>query len=373
MATRYKAFSHYHHHVVSLMHHWHMHNYEMHLRPFNKFLNILRGVYEWKTHRIVLKSRPFLVRLNTSAICNFRCPPCLKKESFKLKPGQSREPFIMSMETYDNILNVAGPYAQRMTFHITGEPLMNSRLFDMVKKAHERKIFTYFSTNYNLMTPELITAMFDSGLSKIKIAFDGFTQKTYDTYRVGGDVEKLKRLIALTMEEKRRRKARHPMVEVQIITFHHVMPEIDEIKQFCREQGVDQIMSIPDGCNFDGHHTKEVNGTPYKHCFWPWLQAAVDSDGNVFPCGQDFDGLLPLGNVNNESFDSIWNGELYRETRLFLSGKAPKRDDLDLHCYKCPSGFGKSGKWVLPMGTPLLLRNKKEADTFSQPPVNREN
>lgn len=350
----------YHHHVVSLLHHWRMHGYELHLRPFHKVLNVIRSICEWKIHRVHVKSRPLIIRLNTSAICNLRCPPCLVKESFHLKPGQSREEYLMTQKTFDKILSEAGPNAQRMTFHITGEAMMNPGLFDMVKKAHEQKIFTYFSTNYNLMTPELLASMFDSGLSKIKIAFDGFSQKTYEKYKVGGDVEKLKKMIILTMEEKRRRKTKYPVVEVQIIMFRHVIPEVDQIKQFCMEQGVDHIMCLPDGCNFDGSHEKAIIGKPLKHCFWPWLHAAVDSNGNVFPCGQIFDGLVPYGNINNESFDSIWNGELYRETRLFLSGKSKKRDDLKLQCYDCPSGFGKQGLWVLLRGTPILFRDQEK-------------
>jgi len=367
MGTKLFILKNYHHHVVSLIHHWRMHSYELPLRSFHKVLNILQNIYEWKTHKIITKSRPFIVRMNTSALCNLRCPPCINKESFKVKPGQSREPFLMSQKTFDKILSETSKHAQRMTFHITGEAMMNPKLFDMVKKAHERNIFTYFSTNYNLMTPELLSRIFDSGLSKVKIAFDGFTQMTYEKYKVGGDVEKLKQMIALTMEEKRRRRSKHPIVEVQIITFHHVKPEIEQIKQFCQEQGVDRIMCIPDGCNFDGSHEMAIIGKPYRQCFWPWLQTAIDSNGNVFPCGQGFEGLIPLGNVNNESFDSIWNGRLYRETRLFLSDKSPKRDDLQLQCYDCPDNFGKHGLQVLERGTPILSQNQEKLNTLTQP------
>lgn len=352
-----RTFKNYKRHGVSLLHHWHTHGYELQLRPFGKVLNILHGLYEWKTRKSVLKSRPFLMRLDTSSLCNFRCSCCITKESFNLKPDQSRDPYLMSLATFDKIVNETGAYAQRMTFHITGEPMMNTKLFEMVKKAHERKIFTYFCTNFNLMTPALLSQLFESGLDKLRISFDGFSQEAYSTYRVGGDVEKLKQAIAMTMSEKRRRRASFPVVEVQIIMFSHVQPEIDQIRRFCQEHGVDQIITMPDGCNFDGSHALTVQGKPYTGCFWPWLNMVVDTKGFVYPCGQGFDGRLPYGNVNAHSIDSIWNNELYMETRRFLSGKSARRGDLNLQCYNCPDGFGAKGPVVMSKGTPYIYRD----------------
>jgi MoaA/NifB/PqqE/SkfB family radical SAM enzyme len=356
MSLTERTFKNYKGHGVSLLHHWKTHGYEFPLLPIRKPLNILHGLYEWKSHKSVLKSMPFLVRLNTSEICNLRCSCCRLKNSFNLKPGQSRDQYVMNLDTFDKVLSQTGAHAQRMTFHISGEPMMNPNLFKMVRKAHERKVFTYFSTNFNLMTPALLPELFESGLDKLRICFDGFSQEVYETYRVGGDVEKLRQAIAMTMEEKRRRGAPRPVVEVQIILFAHVQPEVDQIKRFCKEQGVDQIIMIPDGCNFDGSHVLTVQGKPYTGCFWPWLNMVLNFDGAVYPCGQGFDGRIPYGNVNRESVASIWNNELFTETRRFLSGKSPRRADLNLQCYNCPDGFGYQGPVVMSKGEPYLHR-----------------
>lgn len=346
-------------HGVSLLHHWRTHGYEFPLRPILKPLNLLHCLLEWKTRQAVLKSRPFLVRLDTSAICNLYCTCCRLKESFNLQPGQSREAYLMSLKTFEAVLSQVGSHAQRMTFHITGEPMMNPKLFDMVKMAHDKKIFTYFCTNFNLMSPVLLPRLFESGLDKLRISFDGFSQEAYSIYRVGGDVEKLKKGIAMTMAEKRRRGATRPVVEVQIITFQHVQPELPQIKQFCQEHGVDQILTMPDGCNFDGSHVLCVQGKPYTGCFWPWINIVVNSNGSVFPCGQGFDGRLPYGNVNKDSLATIWNNELFTETRRFLSGQSPRREDLKLGCYNCPDGFGIPGPVVMSKGVPHLFRKPK--------------
>lgn len=346
-------------HGVSLMHHWRIHAYNLRLFPIRKPLNILHSLYEWKTHKTFLKSRPFLIRLNTSAICNLKCPCCRTKESFNLKPGQSREPYLMSLEIFEKVLSQTRSLTQRMSFHITGEPMMNTKLFEMIKMAHKQKIFTYFCTNYNLMTEAHLSQIFESGLDKLRICFDGFSQDAYNKYRVGGNVEKLKQAIAMTMKEKRQRKASRPVVEVQIIRFLHVQPELSQIKQFCDEHGVDRIFSIPDGCNFDGSHKLTVQGKPYTGCFWPWVSMIVDSDGSVYTCGQGFDNMTPFGNVKTDTIDSIWNNELYKETRQFLSGKSNKKEDLNLFCNNCPDGFGYNGPVVMSKGEPYLSQIQK--------------
>jgi radical SAM protein with 4Fe4S-binding SPASM domain len=267
----------------------------------------------------------------------------------------------MSSDVFDRVISQVGSYAQRMTLHITGEPMMNSRLFEMVRRAHERKIFTYFSTNYNLMTAELLPQLFESGLDKIRICLDGFTQESYGKYRRGGNVEKLKQAIAMTLEERRRRGASRPVVQVQIIKFLHVQQEIPQIRQFCEEHGVDQIFIIPDGCNFDGSDIHVHQGKPYSGCFWPYLTMVIDYDGSVYPCGQGgFDIRSPYGNVKNDAIDSIWNNELYTETRRFLAGRSTKRRDLQLLCYDCPWSFGQEGLLVMPQGEPYLARNRED-------------
>jgi len=360
MNTSEKTLKSYKGHGVSLLHHWRLHGYELQLRPVRKVLNILRALFEWKTRKAEVKSRPCIVRLNTSAVCNLNCPACLKKESFNLAPGQSREPYLMSLNTFDRVLSGAGANAQRMTFHITGEPMMNPRLFEMIKRAHEQKVVTYFSTNFNLVTRAILPKLFESGLDKIRICLDGFSQETYGKYRVGGSVEKVKQGISMVMEEKRRRGASRPMVQVLVITFNHVKPELEKIKTFCHEQGVDQVLMIPDGCNVDGSHVATIQGKPYAGCFWPWVSMVVDADGSVYTCGESFDGRLPYGNVNKDTIDSIWNNEVYTETRRFLSGKSAKREDLKLPCYDCGEHFGTRGTIHLSEDIPMFSRTPEQ-------------
>jgi radical SAM protein with 4Fe4S-binding SPASM domain len=139
-----------------------------------------------------------------------------------------------------------------------------------------------------------------------------------------------------------------------------VKPELDHIKTFCQKQGVDQILMIPDGCNVDGSHFATIQGKPYTNCFWPWVSMVVDADGSVYTCGEGFDGRLPYGNVNKDSLESIWNNDVYTETRRFLSGKSVRRDGLRLPCYECGEHFGTRGTFQLSDDIPMFSRTPEQ-------------
>ena len=62
-----------------------------------------------------------------------------------------------------------------------------------------------------------------------------------------------------------------------------------------------------------------------QYCEFPWTSLTVMADGSVVPCTQDYDCEMTLGNVNNESLESIWNGPKYKQFRQWhISGKFPE-------------------------------------------------
>ena len=65
--------------------------------------------------------------------------------------------------------------------------------------------------------------------------------------------------------------------------------------------------------------------SPWQNCTRPWTTAYVTANGNCLPCcispfaTNNYDSLI-MGNLFQQSFDEIWNGEAYRRFRAkFLS------------------------------------------------------
>jgi radical SAM protein with 4Fe4S-binding SPASM domain len=298
---------------------------------FRRGLNALYAVLHWKMGRCVVSSRPFVVRLDPSAVCNLRCPSCCTPTR-QFRPGQLRR---MTLETFKDIFSKLSEHALRVTFYISGEPMTNPELFEMIKVANENGSYTYFCTNFTLMRERLLEPMFNSGLDRLSVCLDGFSQEAYQKYRINGRVDDLKTGIEMVMRYKRQHGYKRPFFNVFTITFSHVQPEIDQIKNFCKENHVDQLTLRPDESGFDNSHNHKFFPKPYRSCFWPWITANIDADGAVYPCGNSFGNKLSYGNLLRDSMDDIWNGELYVETRKYLSGKSGKKENLDLPCYSC--------------------------------------
>ena len=68
---------------------------------------------------------------------------------------------------------------------------------------------------------------------------------------------------------------------------------------------------------------------PKSICYEPWNRMVIYSNGDVQPCCRW--SLAPLGSFRNQTFDEIWNGNIYKKLRDELSkGNPPAL------CQKCP-------------------------------------
>ena len=334
---------------------------------------MIRAVLDWKIHSTIVRSRPFVVRIEVSATCNLRCLSCsTAKKTFR--PGQIR---MMTLDWFRTIYSQLARYASRVTFYQWGEPMTNPRLFDMVKFTSDRSVFTSLCTNFTLMKENLIEPLFESKLDWLSVCLDGFTQEAYEKYRVNGDVSRVKEGIKMVVRHKKERHSRHPVLNVYTILFKHVLPELNTITTFCKEVGVDLLTFRPDESNtyLDGTYTQEPQ-RPTKRCFWPWLTINIDVDGSVYPCpvafarrksqrdqGPTFSECHtePYGNLLTHSLDEIWNNDLYVETRKYLSGAGRTACSLNLPCYNC-RWYG-TGHTHTPTERPLPLYTIRTKDT----------
>jgi radical SAM protein with 4Fe4S-binding SPASM domain len=298
--------------------------------------NILLSLVEWKTRRTTVRSRPWAIRIEVSRVCNLKCPSCATA-SRKFAPGETR---LMSLQAFQTVFDNVKKAAYRVTFYVSGEPMTNPRLFEMVRIAHLHNCYTYFSTNFTLMRKDLLEPMFRSGLDRLSACLDGFSQAGFATYRQNGDVERVKEGIRLVQDYKRVHGLTRPILNIFTITFSHVQPEMEQVEHFCREQRVDRLTVRPDQMSFDGSHEFVNPRRAYSKCFWPWVSVTANPDGTVYPCPRR---KQSYGNLLEQGIDEIWNGPMYQKTRRFLSGQIAASEAQDLPCVRC-SLFGDSAQ-----------------------------
>jgi len=302
-------------------------------------VHVCHTVAEWKMRRTTCKSRPFAFRIESATNCNLKCPLCPTTYR-KIGRGQARE---MSLKLFSIIHEKIEDFAWRITFYMEGEPMMNPQLFNMVELSTRRgKTFTSFSTNFTLMRKRLLGPLFNSRLDWISISLDGFEQETYEKYRVNGKVQDVLQGIAMTMKYRRQLHLRHPYMEVNMITFSHIPPqEIDRLRSFCADCGVDKFRLRPDQTGLLGPYNRAIERQPASRCHWPWISMSIDVDGSVYACPIALEQRISYGNLGTNSLDEIWNNHLYVATREYLNRDGDDRTDLPhLPCYDC-RWFGK--------------------------------
>ncbi|HSN50803.1 MAG TPA: SPASM domain-containing protein, partial [Bacteroidales bacterium] len=85
--------------------------------------------------------------------------------------------------------------------------------------------------------------------------------------------------------------------------------------------------------NAGGKYTLR-NSMPAR-CLRLWLNPVVTWDGKVVPCCFDKDADYVMGDLNNDSFRSIWNGDKFKEFRKKVLTERGKTDI----CRNCTSGM----------------------------------
>ncbi len=71
-------------------------------------------------------------------------------------------------------------------------------------------------------------------------------------------------------------------------------------------------------------------------CFEPWEKFMVAEDGNVYPCCRyENHPELSLGNIKKQSFQEIWNGDIYRYIRRTINTDNPPKS-----CVTCARKVG---------------------------------
>jgi radical SAM protein with 4Fe4S-binding SPASM domain len=291
-------------------------------------------VLEWKAHRSHCYSRPIAFRVESSGLCNLRCPLC--STTFRTLPaGQPRN---MSLELFETIHAQLKKSAWRLTFYMEGEPMMNPRLFEMIEIATRNPhVFTSFSTNFTLMRERLLAPLFKSRIDWISVSIDGFRQETYEKYRVNGRVEDVLNGIAMTTRFKCASKLNYPYMQVNMITFSHVpADETKALASFCAAHDVDEFRLRPDQTGLLGPYPGPPKRRPARSCHWPWTSMSVDVDGSVYVCPIAFEQRISYGNLGTTTLDELWNNDMYVATRTYLSRKGDDRDGLPkLPCYDC--------------------------------------
>lgn len=292
---------------------------------------------------------PFNISIEPTTSCNLGCPECPSGlKSFTRDTGTLEVDFYEKFlqETHENLIY--------LYFYFQGEPYLHPKFLSLVQEASKQNIYTVTSTNAHFLTPRKAKETVESGLDRILISIDGTTQDTYESYRIGGSLEKViagtKNLVAA----KKALKSSTPHIIIQFLVVKPNEHQIPEILQLGKDLGVDevklktaQIYDYKNGSDLIptldeySRYKKQEDGTYVlknkleNKCWKLWHSCVVTWDGKIVPCCFDKDAKYEMGDLSKHTFESIWRNEAYARFRTQL---VLKRKSIDI-CTNCTEGL----------------------------------
>ena len=327
-------------------------NITCYLKSFTtkRLINLVKLFGGYFFSRIVRKpvwiTYPFALSIESSGFCQLQCPECPTGAAVL-----SREKGHMNLELFNKIIYEIKDYTFYLNLYFQGEPLLHPQIDKIISMAAKNRFYTTLSTNAQLIDKSMSRKIVASGLSRIIISLDGFSQEVYERYRRGGKVDKVKNAILRLIEAKKKAKSPLPLVVVQSLAFTHNKHEIPSIKEWCKATGVDkleiktaQINEFGDGSvkpdpqksryKNSSNPANSIPGTPYNHCWRQWSNPVITWDGQMVPCCYDKDAKYSLGNISNKTFNEIWQKN---ESKQFKHTILSFRNNIEM-CRNCPEG-----------------------------------
>lgn len=308
-----------------------------------KLMNSIKAGLVFLSYQFKFSKLPYsprIVYIEPTNICNLQCVMCPEGRMTKYRKRTQ-----MDMDLFEKILNQLKEIKPLIvSFHLSGEPLLNKNLPLMVKKVKEIGIDTNFSSNGMLLDKETAEKLIDAQLDLIRIDFYSDKEK-FESLRKGAKWETVRDNIKQLIELKKEKKSHKPMILIQSLRFKNEDPtdnsEVENIKKIFPELDSGNVV-VFEAHSFSGEFaddTKEderfkVDRDPSKYypCRHAWGGIAITCNGTVVPCCRDILGSYVLGNVNENTIMEIWNGEKFTELRRLQA--EGKYDQITL-CKNC--------------------------------------
>ena len=298
-----------------------------------KFSSWLKKPLRW--------GQPISISLEPVSFCNLRCPQCPAGNG-----SLTRKKSFINFNIAKSVIDQSYKQLVNLFLYFQGEPLLYPALCELIKYAKNKNIFCATSTNAQFIDIDKAKDLVKSGLDHIIISLDGADQKTYATYRIGGNIAKVLSSIENLEAAKRELKSKTPFVEVQFIVFKHNQHQIEQVKKLALSKGAN-LVSIKTAQIYADFETwlpdnkysryKKQNGNYVQkrklknRCWRLWNSIVVTVEGDILPCCYDKNAKYAFGNLKNETIKNVIGNHKFKK---FASTLLHNQNSIDI-CNNC--------------------------------------
>lgn len=322
------------------------------------------------TRGVTATDSPRNVFIEVTNHCNLLCETCPR--TFVTY----EEPKTLAWEEFLQIV-AQFPLMERAVLHGIGEPLLNKELPRMIAHLKARGVTVLFNTNATLLNDEWARQLIAAGLDELRVSIDGANPKTYALIRGAPLFHKVVANLKRFVEIQHDLGTTAPRPSLWMTGMHENIAELPAVIRLAAQIGVPEVYlqrmvyysaeEVAPGMLTDGHGlfanfdvqvnqivaesealaqslgvklwasgattaNNSLHGqrrpNPWAACMRPWTTAYITANGNALPCcispfaTTQYESLK-LGNVFEQPFDDLWNGEPYQQWREKLLGDHP--------------------------------------------------
>lgn len=279
------------------------------------------------------------IYIEITNVCNLKCEFC---------PVTQRTPKFMDINTFEKILCELKPFTDYIYLHVKGEPFLHPELDKFLDSAGKHGFFVNITTNGTLINKVKDKLLYKNALRQVNFSLHSFDANDLNysveeylnnifhfTFEATKGTDKIVsyRLWNLSEDIKSMEKNRHILSLIEkAFNLDYKIEEklLDKTKgrrgiKLCRNTYLNAAS------RFQWPDNKLDKSDDEGFCYGLKDQAAILADGTVVPCCLDGEGVIALGNIHENSFLEIIEGERAKAT---YEGFA-KRQVVEELCKKC--------------------------------------
>lgn len=285
-----------------------------------------------KLETVIPLSTPFVMFVDPSSACNFRCKFCPTGDRQLIK-NTGRWQGTMKFDLYTKIIDDLKEFDRPLKvlrLYKEGEPLLNPHLSDMISYAKRSGMADYIdtTTNGSLLTNDLSLRLIDAGLDRINISVDAMSDEQFLEFtktKVNFDnyVDNIRflydnrqkceicvKIVGDFLSDDERKNFFEVFGDISDRIF------IENTAPCWPEFDVEQRTGVTISKGIYDNPLSVVNTCPYI-----FYSMSVNSDGSVSLCFLDWARKLIIGDVRTQSLHDIWFGNiLYNHQMTNLNG-----------------------------------------------------
>ena len=278
---------------------------------------------------------PLSLYLEPTSLCNMRCEFCPTGDAHlrRRRPNGTMDLSVVTKLVRD--IQDWGIQLRRINLYKDGEPTLHKQFIEMVQILKEggvsKELWT--KTNGLLLNPDYNQRLIESGLDMIGVSINAVSGDGYlKVTKTKLDYEKLVAGVTDLCE-----RARGTQVRVLVkIANSGFSP--DEIRKFYDDFSAAELLSVEQLHGWAGSEQKDwtlgTNPTTFEGgalvdkiaCPLPFFMLAVNWNGTVGLCNDDWLHATICGDVRTQTLKEIWEGDELRKLRV-MHLAAKRRDN----------------------------------------------